>query len=70
MTTRNLVYGVFLSVFCSEYFIRITFVSQRNLMFLFFEHVKINFVVMIMVIRVILASVTSLQSDGNTSQVK
>ena len=31
---------------------------------------QINFVVMIMVIRVIIASVTSLQNPGNASQVR
>ena len=31
---------------------------------------QINFVVMIMVIKVIIASVTSLQNPGNTSQVR
>ena len=31
---------------------------------------QINFVVMIMVIKVIIASVTSLQNSGNTSQVR
>ena len=51
-----------------------TNVKPNVIIYIMLKHtilvLQINFVVMIMVIRVIIASVTSLQNPGNASQVR
>lgn len=74
VATDHLTLELLLSCLLGVRHLNPTSISEDIIIYIMLKHtilvLQINFVVMIMVIRVIIASVTSLQNPGNASQVR